>query len=391
MQMQHEKKRFLIASIIPQRLSDEEAFQDIKEVKELVDAYGGEVIDYVIQRREVHDKGNYLGTGKVREIAGLIKTKKINVVVLNALVKPGQLFDIKSELSKQNPQIEVWDRVDLILQIFSLHAATAEARLQIEIAAMRHMGPRIYGMGYVLSRQGGSIGTRGVGETNTELMKRHWREQMKKAQDKLRKLATERERQLERRRKVGLKTISLVGYTNAGKTSLYNLLTKKQKLAEDVLFATLDSNVGRLFLPESKNQVLVSDTIGFIRNLPTRLIDAFRSTLMESMNADALLHVVDASDTDMERKIQAVEDILHDLHADKKKQLFVFNKIDALSKDTKHRLQDHYAYLNPHYISVQTGEGIDTLIAAIESTLQQALENHEHRSDRPIPEVSLSR
>lgn len=359
---------FIVASIVPQRLSDEEAFQDIKEVKELVDAYGGQVVDYVIQRREVHDKGNYLGTGKVAEVASLIKEKKVSVVVLNALVKPGQLFDIKKELSKQSPHIEVWDRIDLILHIFSQHAATAEARLQIELAAMRHMGPRIYGMGYVLSRQGGSIGTRGIGETNTELMKRHWREQMKKTQDKLKKLAKERERQLERRRKIGLQTISLVGCTNAGKTSLYNLLTKKQKLAEDVLFATLDSNVGRLFLPQSKKQVLVSDTIGFIRSLPARLIEAFKSTLMESVNADLLLHIIDCADEDRERKIKAVEQILLDLGVGNKKLLYVFNKIDALTETEKKVLCQTY----PHAqcISVKTGEGIDQLLRTIEHELK---------------------
>lgn len=390
MQLQPERKRFLIASIVPQRLSDEEAFQDIKEVKDLVDAFGGEVVEYVIQRREVHDKGNYVGAGKVAEIGDLVKAQKIAVVVLNAMVKPGQLFDIKKELSKRNAHIEVWDRVDLILQIFSQHAATAEARLQIEIAAMRHMGPRIYGMGYVLSRQGGSIGTRGIGETNTELMKRHWREQMKKAHDKLEKLAKERERQLERRRKVGLQTISLVGYTNAGKTSLYNLLTKKQKLAEDVLFATLDSNVGRLFLPQSKKQILVSDTIGFIRNLPTQLIEAFRSTLMESMNADVLLHVIDSADADKERKIAAVEDVLDDLHARSKRTLYVFNKIDALTKEDKQRLQEQYAYLNPVFVSVKTGEGIEGLISTIEQTLQKPLDNLHQHEDHLKAEPSLS-
>lgn len=367
------QQRFIVASIVPQRLSDEEAFQDIKEVKELVDAYGEQVVDYVIQRREVHDKGNYLGTGKVAEVASLIKEKKVSVVVLNALVKPGQLFDIKKALSKQSPHIEVWDRIDLILHIFSQHAATAEARLQIELAAMRHMGPRIYGMGYVLSRQGGSIGTRGIGETNTELMKRHWREQMKKTQDKLKKLAKERERQLERRRKIGLQTISLVGYTNAGKTSLYNLLTKKQKLAEDVLFATLDSNVGRLFLPQSKKQVLVSDTIGFIRSLPARLIEAFKSTLMESVNADLLLHIIDCADEDRERKIKAVEQILSDLGVGNKKLLYVFNKIDALTEAEKKVLCQTY----PHAqcISVKTGEGIDQLLRTIEHALKTESKN----------------
>ena len=157
------------------------------------------------------------------EAKELISRERIDIVVLNGLIKPGQLYEMKMFFMKAKRSIEIWDRVDLILQIFSKHADTAESRLQIELAAMRHMGPRIYGMGMELSRQTGGIGARGIGETNTERMKRHWREQMKQTRDKLEKLARDRERQLERRKRVGLSTVSLVGYTNAGKTSLFNV------------------------------------------------------------------------------------------------------------------------------------------------------------------------
>ncbi len=362
---EEQQKRFIIASILPHRVSEQDAFLDLKELKELVDAFHGEVVDYVIQNREVHDKGLYLGSGKIDEIKTMVKAQEIDVVVLNAVVKPGHLFDIKQTLEKANPQIEVWDRVDLILHIFSQHANTTESRLQIELAAMHHMGPRIYGMGYVLSRQGGSIGTRGIGETNTELMKRHWRNQIKKVQEKLEKLSNDRMRQLERRQRMGLKTVSLIGYTNAGKTSLFNLLTGKNQLVENALFATLDSHVGKLYLPELNEQIVVSDTIGFIRNLPTSLIDAFRSTLMESIYADLLIHVIDCSDPDIKRKIRSVQAVLHELNLVKKPQLFVFNKSDLITKKDKELISTQFSTHQSVFISVKNGNGIDTLQTTI--------------------------
>lgn len=352
-------------------MTNEEALYELEELKSLVDAYGGEVVELVVQRREVHTKGHYLGRGKVEEIAALLPEKEIDLVVLNAIVKPGHLFEMKKMFRKKRAEVEVWDRVDLILNIFQRHADTAEARLQIELAAMRHMGPQIYGMGYVLSRQGGSIGTRGIGETNTELMQRHWRVQIKKVQDKLQKLAKERERQMERRRKMGKQTVSIIGYTNAGKTSLFNLLTKKDKLVENQLFATLDSSVAKLYLPDGNKEVLLSDTIGFIRHLPTRLIDAFKSTLMESLHADLLLHVIDASDPNVERKIKTVEDVLWDLGVHYKKRLYVFNKVDAPLTIPKKELAEKYKDYTPLFISVTKEQGIETLLSAISTKLQE--------------------
>jgi GTPase len=368
--MQRIKQRFLLISIVPQKLSDLEAFRDLKELKDLVDTYGGEVVEWVIQNREVHDKGSYIGAGKVREALDVIKEKEINIVVLNAIIKPGQLYDLKKIFYKGNPTIEVWDRVDLILHIFSKHAKTTEARLQIELAAMHHMGPRIYGMGMEMSRQTGGIGGRGIGETNTERMKRHWREQMKKVKDKLEKLSQDRERQMERRRRVGLKTVSIVGYTNAGKSSLFNALTSKKKLVENALFATLDSAVGKLVLPEGEDDILLSDTIGFIKNLPTDLIEAFKSTLMESIHADLLLHVIDISDERMEEKIRVVRDIVFDLGLGKKEQIYVFNKIDAVEQLENDHIVDRYESFTPQFISVKTGLGIGELTTVIQEKLE---------------------
>lgn len=369
MNLTSEKQRILLVSILSKTISDSDALVDLRETKQLIEAYGAELTDALIQRREVHDKGRYIGMGKVKHAGEIIKREKIDIVVLNDIVKPGHLYDMKKIWWKERPNIEVWDRVDLILQIFSKHAHTAEARLQIDLAAMRHMGPRIFGMGMELSRQTGGIGGRGIGETNTELMKRHWRSQMKKAKDKLLKLSEERERQLERRRRNGVKTISLVGYTNAGKTSLFNLLTGKNNLVENALFATLDSATGKVFMPEFQEEILLSDTIGFIQNLPTELIDAFKSTLMESTHADLLLHVIDVSDPSFEKKILVVEDILQDLGIHKTRKIYVFNKVDMADKETIARLKEEYGYFTPQFISVKKELGTEQLLEQIKRSL----------------------
>lgn len=351
-------QKFLIASIIPHDLSEKEVFENLKELIFLVESYGGKVEEMVLQKREVHDKGMYLGSGKIEEVSELVKEKRIDVVVLNAIVVPGQLYEMVTVFQKVNREIEVWDRVDLILKIFSKRAFTAEAKLQIELAAMRHMGPRIYGMGLEMSRQGGGIGTRGIGETNTERMKRHWRDEIKKTKERLQKILKVREEQMKKRKEIPLKTISLVGYTNAGKTSLFNILTKKKKEAKDELFATLESYTGKMFLPSLKSEVLVSDTIGFIRDLPPELIDAFRSTLLESMNADLLLHVVDISDPDMVRKKQVVEETLKDLGIEGKNVICVYNKVDLLDNSNSKKVDGVT-------ISVKNRTGINNLFNVI--------------------------
>lgn len=361
--------KFLIISIVPQNLSEQEAFINIKEVISLVETYGGAVEDILLQKREIHTKGSYIGLGKIEEAAEIIRTKDIDIVVFNALIKPGQLYELKTGFDTINANIKVWDKVDLILNIFSKHASTAEAKLQIEVASVRHMGPLLYGMGFEMSRQGGGIGTRGVGQTNTELMRLHWKEQIKKIQKKLEKLKLEREMQIERREKIGLKTISLIGYTNAGKTSLFNMLTGKKNLVENKLFATLESSVGKIYLPQQKKEVLISDTIGFIRDLPPELIEAFRSTLMESIHSDLLLHIIDISDSDMKRKIDVVERILSELKLNTKKTIYVFNKIDATSGLDFKAIEKEYSYFNPQFISASHGQGVEELILSIEKNL----------------------
>lgn len=371
MQEVEKTQNFLLVTIIPQKVTDEDALKDLQELKSLVETYGGRVCDLVVQRREVHDKGLYIGRGKIEEVAQVVKKENIDIVVLNASVKPGQIFAIKNKLYKSKPLVQVWDRVDLILEIFARHATTSEAKLQIELASMRHMGPRIYGMGMVMSRQGGGIGTLGVGETNTELMKRHWRDQMKKVQDKITRHTEERQQQLERRAKSGIQTVSIIGYTNAGKTSLFNLLTGKKNIVQNALFVTLDSSTGKVFLPTLKKEILFSDTIGFIKNLPPSLIDAFQSTLLESIHADLLLLVIDVADEDMERKIRVVESILWSLRIYNTKRIYVFNKIDAAKEIDKVVLTEKYYENSPQFISVKKGSGIQELLHEIEKSLHR--------------------
>ncbi len=363
-------KRFILLNVVSLFTSHDEAENDLTELKSLVSTFGGATIVHVIQRRMTPDNGTYIGSGKADEVARLVLEDKIDVIVINAIVKPTQLFNLKKKIWDTNPQIEVWDRIDLILNIFEKHAHTAHAKLQINLARMRHMGPRIYGLGRVLSRQGGGIGTRGLGETNIELMKRHWRNEMKKVNDRLHKLSTERMRQLERRKEQGLKTISIVGYTNAGKTSLFNRLTGKLKLSKDVLFATLDTTIGKLYLPTLRKEVLVSDTIGFIQKLPANLVEAFKSTLLESIHADLLIHVIDISDPLMHEKIHVVENILRELGIYEKRRIYVFNKVDIAHHDTFEDLSEVYHEFTPQFVSVKTERGVKELLTGIEQKMR---------------------
>jgi len=366
--------RIVIVDVISPFQKTENAGQNLEELKALISTYHGIHIVDVIQHRTRPDKATFIGSGKVAELVEIVKKQKIDVVVINAIIKPSVLFNLTQYLWNDNPDIQVWDRVDLILNIFDKHAHTREAKLQIELARMYHMGPRIYGLGLTyFSRQSGGIGTKGQGETNIELMKRHWRDQIKIKKDELKKLSTQHQLQIERRKSNHVQSVSIVGYTNAGKTSLFNYLTKRKKIVENALFVTLDSVTGKLYLPGLKKEVTISDTIGFIKDLPTSLIESFKSTLLESINADLILHVVDITDPEMEQKIQVVMQILKEIGAHSKKIIYVFNKIDAYSGDGKallKKINDIYAPYFPQYISITTDYGIDKLLAQIDVNFQ---------------------
>ena len=361
--------RVILIDVIPPHRHLSAALKDLAELQLLVKTYGGIDIIQIIQHRTAPDKATFIGSGKVRELAQIVKEEHINHVIINSIVSPTQLFNLTQALLIANPSIQVWDRIDLILNIFDKHARTSEAKLQIEIARMRHMKFRIYGLGgTLLSRQAGGIGTRGIGETNIERMRRHFKKQIKKKKDELDRLTAQRQRQLLRRKENGIKTVSIIGYTNAGKTSLFNLLTGKKNEVKDALFITLDSSVGSLKLPNGSKNVVISDTIGFIQNLPPTLIDSFKSTLMESIGADIILHVIDVSDEKINEKINTVDQISSNLGIPEKKQIYVFNKCDKLNGDIKKsisELQKKYSDYSPQFISVKTREGLDGLTGCV--------------------------
>ncbi len=365
--MQHAARSMpmLFVCLAGPKLGQSEIEKDITELWNLVASMGDAVVvDCIIQKGPPYP-ATYIGPGKAREVAEYLIHHSVDVVTMNGILTPNQKFNLTKMFWDINPKIEVWDRVDLILAIFSRHAHTTEAKLQISLARMRHMGPSIFGMGMILSRQAGGIGTRGIGETNTELMKRHYKREIKRVTDAIARLTDNRRRQIENRKNMGLQTISLVGYTNAGKTSLFNLLTHKKNLVENALFATLDSAVGKIYIPQLERTVVVSDTIGFIKDLPPELIEAFNSTLLESISADVVLHIIDASDKDMFEKIDVVEEILDQLKILPEKVVLVFNKIDvAPALDREKIIERTVPY--PHvFLSAITHEGVDTLLAII--------------------------
>lgn len=365
------KKRILLVNLFPPELERSRAEEDVTEMYNLITSLGdAEVVDMVHQRG-YPAKDAYIGLGKADEVAAKIKELSIDIVALNGFAKSRQMYSLWEILSEAKREIKVWDRVDLILEIFAKHAHTAEAKLQIELARMRHMGPRIYGMGHVLSQQGGGIGTRGIGETNVELMKRHWKDAMRVKKEELQKLSKQRERQIEKRKESGLSTLSIVGYTNAGKTTLFQRLTRKGIQGQNILFATLDSTVGKVYLPNLRQETFLSDTIGFIKNLPPSLIDAFKSTLLESVHADILLHVLDGSSPSVFDQFHAVEHILSDLDLNDKDEIIVVNKYDLADKEHIEEIKTRLKIAHPLFVSAQTGEGISELLSTVESRLTE--------------------
>lgn len=366
------KYRVAIVDIIKPHYHTQKALTSLQELRSLVDTYHGINIVSIIQHRIRQDQATFIGSGKMLELIKIVKEKHIDIVVINNIVNPTILFNITQMLWSTNPNIQVWDRVDLILNIFDKHAHTKEAKLQIEIARMNHMGPRIYGLGTYFTRQAGGIGTKGIGETNIELMKRHWRREIKKRKIELDKISNQHLKQLRKRKESNILAISIVGYTNAGKTSLFNKLTKKKKDVKSELFVTLDSVTGKIYFPSLQMKATVSDTIGFIKDLPSSLINSFKSTLIESIYADILLHVIDISDQDMNQKIKVVEQILSELQVKAKKIIYVFNKIDAYTGDGEKILEEinsKYRQFSPQFTSVTTDFGIDKLKNKLEETI----------------------
>ena len=369
----------IVPPVFPQELIDDR----LMELESLVTTYKWVVIVKAIQKRSHPDYRTYIWSGKLEEIKIDMKANNAQLLIIWNIMKPGQIFNVAEILRKE--WIQVWDRVDLILKIFERHATSTEARLQIELAAIHHMWPRIFGMGMELSRQwwgtgwsGGRAG-RGIWETNTERMRRHLKDKKLVIQKELEKYKKVRGLHRAGRTRKDLFTVGIVWYTNAWKSALMHALTWKDILVENKLFATLWTAVGEMKPPTNTKQIstesavapternnfpyakiLINDTIWFIRDLPPDLIEAFTSTLEDSIHAQLLLHVIDANDPKIFDKIHVVDTILHRIEAQQPRR-YVFNKIDAITPEQRKKIEEDYADFNPIFVSAITGEGLDEL------------------------------
>lgn len=348
--------KVFLADIVTKSTSFDVLQDRMTELENLVETYGWVVILKKYQRKDTPDPNTYIGKGKFQEIMEEMQASWANLLIIGNVLKSSQIYKINEFLRPINAIAR--DRVDLILKIFDKHAQEWESKLQIELASIKHMWPRIYGMGLELSRQwwggsggsGGSSGSRASrwqGETNTEIMKRHLRDKILKIEHKLKEYENMRKLHRESRKRKGLPTVGIVWYTNAGKSSILNSLTNKWVLAENKLFATLWTNVGKIWMMKDPEQwtgkeILLNDTIWFIRDLPPKLIKAFSSTLEDSIESDILLHVIDAGDPFIHERIQVVNDVLNQIGA-KQPRIMVFNKIDMIDDKMKTALEEKYA------------------------------------------------
>src|SRR5919197_1914938 len=353
-----------------------EAENSLVELARLAETAGSLVLEGLIQRRDRPDPATYIGSGKAKELRDIVVLHGADTVICDGELTPGQLRQLEAVT-----KVKVVDRTALILDIFAQHARSKEGKAQVELAQMQYLLPRLRGWGESLSRQvggraagGAGIGGRGPGETKIEIDRRRINARMAKLRKQIARMKTARDIKRAQRVARQVPSVLLAGYTNAGKSSLLNRLTDAGVLVENALFATLDPTVRRAETEDGRAYT-IADTVGFVRHLPTQLIEAFRSTLEEVADADLILHVVDASDADPEAQIRAVREVLGDIDALRVPEQLVFNKIDAASPDMLMRLRR----LAPEasFVSATNGAGIDKLQAVMEERL-------------PAPDVELT-
>ncbi len=335
--------------------------ESLAELDRLAHTAGADTVASITQKLERPHPRTFIGTGKAEEIARMSKDLDATMVVFDDELTPSQQANLEGLI----PDAKVMDRTALILDIFALHAVSREGKLQVELAQLEYVLPRLKGMWGHLERErlGGGRGTRfGAGESQLESDRRLARKRISELKNELKHVSGERELQRKRRARSGVFRVALVGYTNAGKSTLLNALTDAGVLAEDMLFATLDSTTRRLDLPEGR-QVTVTDTVGFINKLPHGLVEAFKSTLDEVNEADLLLHVTDAAAHQREAQMQSVREVLQEIGAHSQPGVVVFNKIDNADSDTRATLRARYP--NAAHVSALTGEGIDDLVTRI--------------------------
>lgn len=334
-----------------------DAESSMAELEELTKTSGAEIIGEMIQKRPAPEAATYMGKGALEEICNFCSNHNIDLIIADGELSPVQIRNIEDLTG-----VRVIDRTTLILDIFAGRARSSEGKLQVELAQLKYSLPRLSGKGTALSRLGGGIGTRGPGETKLETDKRHIRFRIQNLKAELDKVEKRRVAMHQRRKKNGALCVAIVGYTNAGKSTLMNRLTDAGVLQEDKLFATLDPTARKLVLPDGR-QIMLVDTVGLVRRLPHQLVDAFRSTLEEAVWADVILNVCDASSDECAEHIRVTESVLSDLGCSGKPIINVLNKCD---KPTK---LDFDFFENSVKISAATGDGIDSLLTAIENAL----------------------
>lgn len=358
------QRAFLVSVQTPDQ-TPVEVERSLGELVLLTDTAGSETVDEEIVRRQRIDPATFIGSGKAKELASLTAALDIDVVVFDNALSPAQQRNLQRIF-----QCDVVDREAVILDIFAQHATSKVGALQVELALLHYHLPRLRGKGKELSQQGAGIGTRGPGETKLETDRRRILQRITKLERELEDSARHRETQRKSRRRSDTPQIAIVGYTNAGKSTLLNVLTDANALVQDQLFATLDSTVRRLDLPHNHSAVL-ADTVGFVRRLPHHLIDAFHSTLMEVREADLLLHVVDGADPDPAGQIAAVHGVLDEIGASAIPELLVFNKVDVIGEVARMRLTNLYP--DGLLISALEGTGLEPMLERISEKLEERM------------------
>ena len=356
------------------KVDDIDINESMEELKELAKAAGAEVVGSIIQNRPAREAAFYIGKGKVEEIRAYCESLDATVVIFNDELSGAQIRNIEELVQRK-----VIDRTTLILDIFAQRALSKEGKLQVELAQLKYRLPRLYGMGGEMSRTGAGIGTRGPGEQKLEVDKRHILNKMADIRKELRDVKKNRETQRAQRLKSNIPIVALVGYTNAGKSTLLNEIIKthkdysveKEVLSKDMLFATLDVTLRKALLP-NKREFLVVDTVGFVSKLPHDLVEAFKATLEEVHYADLIVHVVDATNDSFEIQENTTKNVLKELDADNKPTIMAYNKIDKLDLDIYPKNQENLVY-----ISAKQGINMDKLMEMIQNALMENTHNVE--------------
>lgn len=366
---QNHISKAILVGIVTRENSADEVEKELDELARLLDTAGGEEFARLVQNKETPDPRTVIGSGKVYELSELCRNNGVKLVIFDTELSPSQIRNLEDDIGND---VSVIDRSMLILDIFALHATTGEGKLQVELAQLRYTAPRLIGKGTELSRLGGGIGTRGPGESKLESDRRHMKRRIVALEDELRELEKNRMTMRASRDRSQISQIAIVGYTNAGKSTLLNTLTDAGILAENKLFATLDPTTRKLKLPCGET-VLLTDTVGFIRKLPHHLVKAFKSTLDEAVYADILMIVIDAHDDEARAQLEVTESLLAELGAAGKPTIYVYNKCDlGISPELPSYIANNE---DPNRvicaISAKSGEGIDTLLEKVEEIIHQ--------------------